>query len=551
MRRDSALALGGLLALGLGLAGGEIPRELSDRGLGTPTSFRSSIPEFGPLLHLIRATIAHDRVEFRGRTGPIGGFAAGTSYPQIWLRDAATIIPASRLFYPAIYFQSWIEEHLAIQRADGSLADWIDFAGKSGKNTTETDQEASAVLAASQTARIVGTAWLEKPVGGVSILDRLEKSLRFVLENRFDRARGLVIGAHTADWGDVDSEDADERAITTGANTLWTCDIYDQAIFYGACLALAEMRESRGAPAKAAAWRDAARALRENADRALWLEDRGHYRVHIHRDRSKHGFDEDAMFPMGGNAEAILWGLASPDRAARIIETALARQVEYEMPAVSASLLPPYPKGFFKHPSLDEPFEYQNGGLWDWFGAKLVFGMFENGYSAAAREKLRELALKNIANKGLFEWDAPDGSGRGSPFYAGSAGSLAKALFEGYFGVKLSPENLEFAPRLGEDAVRLNVRVPASGIYAAYDYRWDAASATLSFRFESNVSGRGPVRIVLPAVPAPKDASVDEDRLEVKLDGRPVPFTLTKLHRDFIVSIETDFRPHLLTVAIL
>ena len=47
--------------------------------------------------------------------------------------------------------------------------------------------------------------------------------------------------------------------------------------------------------------------------------------------------------------------------------------------------------------------------------------MFEHGFSAVARDKLLELSRKNIANGGLFEWDAPDGSGRGSPFYACSA----------------------------------------------------------------------------------------------------------------------------------
>ena len=60
--------------------------------------------------------------------------------------------------------------------------------------------------------------------------------------------------------------------------------------------------------------------------------------------------------------------------------------------------------------------------------------MFESGFSREAREKLIEIARKDIVNGGLFEWDTKDGAGRGSDFYSGSAGSLARALIEGYLG---------------------------------------------------------------------------------------------------------------------
>jgi hypothetical protein len=518
------------------------------QGPEVSTTFRSSVSEFEQLFHLIRATLSRDRVEFPGKTGPVAGFAAGTSYPQIWLRDAATIIPASRLFYPAPYLVSWIEEHLAFQRPDGSLEDWIDASGKADKNTTETDQEASAVLGAAQAVRILGLEWPGKNIRGVSILERLDRALRFVLSARFDKTQGLVTGAHTADWGDVDMEDADQKAIYTDAKTNWTVDIYDQAIVYGAGRALAELWDGRGAPDKVRFWRDASEKLRENADRILWQEDRGYYRVHVHLGDLKHDFNEDAMFPMGGNAEAILGGLASPEKARRIIDTALARQAEFKMPTLSAVLLPPYPKGVFKHPAVDEPFEYQNGGLWDWFGAKLVYAMFENGFSDVAREKLLEIARKNIANKGLYEWDAPDGSGRGSPSYAGSAGSLAKALFEGYFGVKLSPAGLELAPRLGEHSARANVRIPAAGVYAAFEYRWDPKAGRILYRYESNVPKEGVVRVTLPAPLAAQAVGADSSVLEVSLDGRPVEFSIGSIRRDIVVSVRTDFRPHTLLI---
>ena len=51
------------------------------------------------LLPLIRASLEANRKEFRGRTSLVRGFGAGTLYPQVWLRDSATLIPATRFLY--------------------------------------------------------------------------------------------------------------------------------------------------------------------------------------------------------------------------------------------------------------------------------------------------------------------------------------------------------------------------------------------------------------------------------------------------------------------
>jgi len=44
--------------------------------------------------------VAVGGVESRGRTGLVRGFGAGTLYPQVWLRDSATLIPATRFLLP-------------------------------------------------------------------------------------------------------------------------------------------------------------------------------------------------------------------------------------------------------------------------------------------------------------------------------------------------------------------------------------------------------------------------------------------------------------------
>jgi len=65
----------------------------------------------------------------------------------------------------------------------------------------------------------------------------------------------------------------------------------------------------------------------------------------------------------------ILSGLADENKTRRIIKVALERQKIFNVSTISGTLLPYYPKGFFKHPMIDDFYEYQNGGQWDWFDA--------------------------------------------------------------------------------------------------------------------------------------------------------------------------------------
>jgi len=517
---------------------------------GPFTQIRSSREVLNQLLKLVRLTLDQDEVAFKGRTGKVQGFVAGASYPQIWLRDANTIIPASQYFFGGEHLRSWLDEHLALQKNSGSLADWIDPAGRSDKNTSATDQETSAVQAAAQVCRLGGADWLTDKVGDKRIIDRLETALQFVLADRYDEKTGLVKGAHTLDWGDVDIEDADEKAIVVDERTHWVAGIYAQGMFYQAARDLAWMFSRLGQKEKSFFWTVKAESLRDKTDKWLWMKGKGFYRVHAHLDPLyRHAFDEDDIFAMGGNVAAVLSGLADETKRKLILEQALARQKAYGLSTASGSLLPPYSRGAYKHPLVDDPYEYQNGGQWDWFGGRLVLALFQNGFSRAATDKLLEIAAKNLANGGFFEWDDKSGSGRGSDFYAGSAGSLARALFEGYFGISLAADSLCLEPRLGLDAARVHVYQPLSGLFVAYDYRPGPDGRGLVFDFNSNFAGRGEVKVRLPWPVRTKDSlqptSAD---YELVLDGRPVPFTQTRVNEDEYVSLETDFKNHRLEV---
>ncbi len=507
---------------------------------GPYTKIESSVPELNSLMKLIRVTLKHNEVSFQGRTGRVDGFSAGAGYPQIWVRDAATIIPASRYFYPVSYVRSWLDELLSYQRPDGSLPDWYDSRGVTDKNTVETDQETSAVQAGRQVYELSGPEWDHAEIQGVPAYERMRRALEFVLKDRFDAVHGLIKGAHTADWGDVEMEDADQSAIYAGKTTRWTADTYDQSMFYQAASDLASWYEVAGAGDKANLWRERARQIRLNADKWLWQNDRGFYRVHIHLEPWRHDLDESSMFAVGGNAQAMISGLAGEPgegKRGRIIEQALARQKEFGVSTISGSLLPPYPAGFFKHPALDEPYEYQNGGQWDWFGGKLVLAMFESGFSREAREKLIDIARKDIANGGLYEWDTRDGQGRGSDFYSGSAGSLARALVEGYFGVRISALHLELSPRLGLDSARAHIYLPAAGRFVAYDYSVDEKARKIRLEVASD-NERPMIKILNPWAPSPSGRRQKESgSLDVRIDGKKVPFDLEHVGQDEYIRI--------------
>ncbi|MFO7979410.1 MAG: hypothetical protein R6V00_01080 [Candidatus Aminicenantes bacterium] len=515
------------------------------------TFFRSSLKPINELYELIRVTLEQNEVTFKGKSGTVYGFSPGKDYPQIWLRDSNTILPAARYFYEESYLLSWLKEHLYHQKENGALYDWIDSRGETDKNTTETDQEASAVQAAYQAYGIMGTKWLEKKVKGERIIDRLGMALEYVLLNRFEERMGLLTGAHTADWGDVDMVDKGQEAVYVDERTKWTADIYDQAMFYKACMELAEMREALGEKKKARDWRGIALSLGKSTNQRLWQEEKGFYRIHLHLSPWEHEFDEGDMFAMGGNAAAVISGMADSGQAQQIIETALKRQKQYEVSTISGTLLPPYPENTFEHALMDQPYEYQNGGQWDWFGGRLIYSMFENGYSAQARDKLIEVIEKNINNRGFFEWDTREGTGRGSDLFCGSAGVMTQAVVEGYFGIKIRYQSLSIEPKLGKESGHIRVVQPANKLSAEYDYQYDEKNFTITLRYKSSFQETGIMSILIPQSGGDKTRGPTKQDFQVSLDGENIDFDLKRVNSDVFVEFQTDFNDHEVVVTIL
>jgi hypothetical protein len=532
-----------------------------DPGYSRQTAYATGDPALDRLQDFFLPTLQANRKEIAGRTGAVKAFGAGARYPQVWLRDSATLSPLVRYHYPAEYLTSWLEEHLANQAEDGGLDDWIapgpasaftqyaprarevfrtgPVAFSSDKNTVEADQESSAVLGVCRAFRATGDrAWLRKRVAGVPLLERADRALGFLLAKRFDRQVGLVTSGFSADWGDVSPAHADQGAIYLDEPTPLVAGLYTNALFVEAARCLAGLHQALDDGEGQGRWTGAADKVVAAANRHLWQAARGFYRMHLLLAPSALP-DDSAVFATGSNATAILSGIADDQQARRILAVAEERRRRFAVSTIAGTLLPPYRAGLFLHPAMREPWSYQNGGQWDWFGARLVLAAFQRGESGLARRWLVELAQKAERNGGLHEWHTRDGQGRGSPTYAGSAGMLAAAVFEGLFGVSLSAEELSLTVRLGTERGRIHLHQPATDTFVAYRYEPGASSIVLEYDGNHPRPGRVALRV-------PSGRQV----VGVTLDGKPAAFRASAVGRDRFVTVDTRWGPHRLEVAL-
>jgi hypothetical protein len=566
LRSTSDLLASFIAVLALAAASCRSGERAEPRPAGAPsreTRYSTGDPALDALQEEFMPTLTANRREFDGQTGPVRGFGAGAVYPQVWLRDSATMIPATRYHYPVEWLTSWLEEHLSHQRSDGELWDWI-AAGEpaplkvnapraiqvyragavvlsADKNTTATDQEASAVESAAQVFAITGDReWLRKKLLGRRLVDRLDAALEWVLRERLS-SRGLVTGALTADWGDVSPAYRDQRAIYRDDRTPVVEGLYVSVVTFRAADALGRLFESLGEAERAGHWRERALRLRAAINQRLWQEGRGFYRFQVSLPGPKPPVrvDDAAMFALGGNALAILYGVADPRQTARIVAGAEDGQRRYGVSTIAGVLLPPFPTGFFKHPILSEEWSYQNGGQWDWWAGRFLLAEFRSGHAAAAHRQLLGIARRVAASGGLHEWYTPSGEPRGSPHYAGSVGALSGALYQGLFGIDSRAEGLAITVRLGTTSGSVRVHEPTLDRRIAYDWRYDPAARTGRLHLECDAGGTGTLRVLLPSGASPEGAL---------MDGRAVEVRVETVGSDAYLSLTTDWKAHDLEV---
>ena len=371
------------------------------------------------------------------------GLTAGSGYGEVWIRDLNTFIEVSLEVNPAADIRAALLTFFKFQEANGDVPDGYipKERGSVGykyrrsvlapgllahKNTVETDQESSLILAVRKFVTTTGDrSLLTEEVDGKRVLERLELALDYVLKERFDRDRGLVWGATTADWGDVQPEHA--WGVELDASSHRACDIYDNALFVSAVDDLLQLLGAESP--RAARWRQVRDDLKRNIRKHLWDETRQKFVPHVYLAGSPFlkEFDEAAVYYHGGTAVAIEAGLLTREEIARVLASMRANVKAAGAASIGLTVYPPYPQGFFKNKSMG-PYSYQNGGDWCWFGGRMIQQLIRHGFVREAYDELKPMIARVKRHGDFYEWWSLDNQPRGSKQYRGSAGVLGKAI---------------------------------------------------------------------------------------------------------------------------
>ena len=371
------------------------------------------------------------------------GFNAGDGYGEVWIRDYNTFIELS-----AEVFQSKeLEENLLVffrlQGEDGNIIDGFIPKEKAvvteggyeyiysdlepiycgHKNTVETDHESSLVQAVYKYVNVTGrTDFLNVTVGEYTVAQRMEMSMEFLMNYRFSDKFGLIYGATTADWGDV--QHSHPWGVYITEDTHYCVDIYDNAMML---IALDNMTEL--IPETKEKWKTIRDNIAKNTMKVLWDKKNSKFIPHVYLDKSPYpdDFDENEIYYHGGTAVAIQAGLLNKEQIKISLDKMIANVKASGAGSIGLTMYPPYPAWAFENKGM-YPYGYQNGGDWTWFGGRMIIGLIENGFVKEAFEQIQPMTDRVVENDGFFEWYTVDNKPEGSGTFRGSAGVLYEGI---------------------------------------------------------------------------------------------------------------------------
>lgn len=400
--------------------------------------------QISPKHKLARQILADKRLDTIGSRAIklLSGFSAGTSYSEVWIRDFNTFIKGSLKARPKEEVETNLLMFFKIQGDDGDIVDGVVDSAKANvgykyrysallpgwaahKNTVETDQESSLIQAVKKYIDVTGdNSILQETIGGKSVLKRMEDALNYIQKDRWSEKYGLVTGATTIDWGDVQPETG--WGVAINGKTKWAIDIYDNAMYVKAIHDFLAMAPKPYKTQKD--WALVAAHIRKNVRKYLWDAKAQKYIPHIYLDGSPFSsdFNEKAILYTGGSACAILAGFNTPVEVKEINRQMLAAAAKEKHATIGITVYPPYPVTQF--PNM-KPYTYQNGGDWTWFGGRMVGALLLYGDVNEAYTELSPMADRVLVNKGFYEWyDVQSGKPKGSGDFRGEAGVLYDAI---------------------------------------------------------------------------------------------------------------------------
>lgn len=374
------------------------------------------------------------------------GLNAGSGYGEVWIRDFNTFITTAMDVMSDAKIRECLNTFFHFQGKDGNIVDGyipiekadLDNVGgykyrlsasapnfAAHKNTVETDHEASLIQAVRQYVEKSGNvAYLDSKVDGITVRRRMEMALEYLMNDKYDSTYGLITGATTADWGDVQPEHL--WGVEIDENTHFAIDIYDNAMFV---LAIHDFLKVAGDAAATEKWNTVATTIKKNVRKHLWDEKNRKFIPHIYLKDSPFAkkLDENQIYYHGGTAVAALAGILSKDEVGEANERMLENVRKAHAETIGLTMYPAYPAGSFKGLGM-YPYGYQNGGDWTWFGARMIWALVENGYIEEAYTELQPMLKRVIRNQGFNEWYTPAGEPKGSGTFRGEAGVLVTAM---------------------------------------------------------------------------------------------------------------------------
>ena len=370
------------------------------------------------------------------------GFNAGDGYREVWIRDYNTFIELAAQVNQHGVLKENLVVFFRMQGEDGNIIDGFTPAEKIGKgetdfiysklepryaghkNTVETDQESSLVQAVYKYIQLTGdTTILAEKIGDKTVSERLEWCMDFLMKKKFNRQYGLITGATTADWGDVQPEHG--WGVDLDKNTHPAIDIYDNAMFIIALNNFIEM-----IPAIKQKWEPIRNNIAQNCKKYLWDKNKQKFIPHIYLNGSPFpaGFDENAIYYFGGTAVAIEAGLLTKKEVKTSLDEMIRRVRQAGAPSIGLTLYPPYPEGYFKNKIMNPVYSYQNGGDWTWFGGRMIQQCIRYGFIDEAYQQVLPMLKRVKDNNGFYEWYSVDNKPKGSGTFRGEAGVLYSAI---------------------------------------------------------------------------------------------------------------------------
>ena len=265
-------------------------------------------------------------------------------------------------------------------------------------------------------------------IGDKLVSERLEWAMDFLMNHRFNEKYGLIWGATTADWGDVQPEH--EWGVFLTDDTHYALDIYDNAMFL---IALDNLMEI--VPSTKEKWQVIRDQTAKNTRKHLWDDKNQKFIPHVYLNGSPfpEDFNENEVFNHGGTAVAIEANLLSKEEIKVSLNKMIANVKASGAGSIGLTIYPTYPEGSFKNESMSV-YGYQNGGDWTWFGARMIQQLIKNGFVEEAYEQMQPFVKRVKDNDGFYEWYTVENKPMGSGTFRGSAGVLYDAIlmFENY-----------------------------------------------------------------------------------------------------------------------